>query len=110
LFTLETDQILDSVWMDAVAGPNEWRFRVDDFAPNVYVSAFLIKDPHLESAEAFMPDRAFGVESVTVEPIAYQQTLTINAPAEVRPYSQLDIEVDVGTGQAGTYATVASCP
>ena len=41
---------------------------VEQFAPNLYVSAFLVKDPHLESAEGFMPDRAFGVGSVRVLP------------------------------------------
>ena len=108
LFTLETDRILDSIWMDATAGPNEWRFLVEEFTPNVYVSAFLIKDPHLESAEAFLPDRAFGVASVTVEPIDYEQKIVLNAPEEVRPYSKLDIEVDVGTGMGETYATIAA--
>jgi len=108
LFTVETDDIIDSVWMDAVAGPNEWRFRVEEFAPNVYVSAFLIKDPHLESADAFLPDRAFGVESVRIEPEDYEQKITIKAPETVRPYSKLRVEVDVGAGMGDTYATIAA--
>ncbi len=108
LFTVETDKLVDGVWMDAEAGPNEWRFKIDEFAPNVYVSAFLIKDPHLESAEAFLPDRAFGVQSVTVEPVDYEQQITLNVPSEVRPYSKLDIEVDVGTGGGNTWATIAA--
>ena len=29
-----------------------WFVELDDFAPNVYVTAFLVKDPHLDSGQA----------------------------------------------------------
>lgn len=107
LFTVETDEVLDAVWMDASPGPNEWRFRLDRFTPNVYVSALLVKDPHLESAEAFLPDRAFGVRSAKVEPSAYARTLTVDAPDEVRPYGPLTVEVAL-SGPGPAFATIAA--
>ena len=46
--------------MDVNAGENKWTFKVKDFVPNVYVSALIIKDPHLDSQQAFLPGRAIG--------------------------------------------------
>ena len=62
LFTVESDHLHESLWMSAATANSDvnWSFRINEFTPNVYVSAFLIKDPHLDSAEAFLPDRAFG--------------------------------------------------
>jgi len=48
---------------DTSGGETSWEFKLPGFAPNVYVSAFLVKDPHLESKDAFMPDRAFVPDS-----------------------------------------------
>lgn len=107
LWTVETDGVLDAVWLDALPGRNAWRFKVDQFTPNVYVSALLVKDPHLESAAAFLPDRAFGVRSVEIIPEAFEQEVTLTAPSEVQPYSPLEVVVDVGAGQGPTYATIA---
>jgi len=71
------------------------------------VSAFLVKNPHLESQTAFLPDRAFGVKSVPVAPEAFEQAVTLSVPDEVRPFSPLEVTVDVGKGQGPTFATVA---
>ena len=64
LWTVETDHLVTAEWKDAAAGELTWTFKLDEYAPNVYVSAFLVKDPHLESKDAFLPDRAFGVANV----------------------------------------------
>jgi uncharacterized protein YfaS (alpha-2-macroglobulin family) len=108
LWTLETDRVVQAVWLDATSGRNEWPFQVDQFVPNVYVSAFLVKDPHLESAEAFLPDRAFGVESVVVAPTKYVRALTLEAPDEVRPYSSLTVQLTLAGVTGPATATVAA--
>lgn len=107
LFTAEADHVLAAEWVKAEAGEVRWRFTPREFTPNVYVSAFLVKDPHLESAEAFLPDRAFGVTSVALEPTAYTQALALRVPKEVRSRDTLKVELDLGKPEGPTYATVA---
>ena len=80
-------------WKDVAAGDASWSFTLEDYAPNVYVSAFIVKDPHLESKDAFMPDRAFGVTSTRVTPVEFTADVTIDAPKSVRSSSPLSITV-----------------
>jgi uncharacterized protein YfaS (alpha-2-macroglobulin family) len=107
LLTAETDQVFASEWKTVEPGEVSWTFTPKTFAPNVYVSAFLVKDPHLESAEAFMPDRAFGVGSVTLEPTEFTQTVKMDVPKEVRSNSNLTVNLELGTQEGPTFATVA---
>jgi uncharacterized protein YfaS (alpha-2-macroglobulin family) len=107
LFTAETDRVIAHGWVDAAAGDVSWSFPLERFFPNVYVSAFLIKDPHLESKESFLPDRAFGVSSAKVAPRTFTQPLTLSAPAEARSNSTLEVKLDFGKTDGPTWATVA---
>jgi hypothetical protein len=107
LWTVETDHVISYAWKDVKAGEAAWSFTVADYAPNVYVSAFLVKDPHLESKTAFLPDRAYGITSVRVLPTALTQGVTIVAPKEVRSSSPLTITLDVGATTGATFATIA---
>ncbi|MCP3097593.1 MG2 domain-containing protein [Myxococcus sp. K15C18031901] len=107
LFTAETDRVLATEWKSVEPGEATWSFTPSVFAPNVYVSAFLVKDPHLESAEAFMPDRAFGVGSVTLEPVDYTQAVTMKTPKEVRSNETFAVELELGPMEGPSFATVA---
>ncbi|WP_309889394.1 MG2 domain-containing protein [Archangium sp.] len=107
LFTAETDGVQAAEWKAVEPGEVTWSFKPSAFAPNVYVSTFLVKDPHLESAQAFMPDRAFGVASMTLEPVDYTQTVTLNVPKEVRSNDTLEVDLELGSVEPGTFATVA---
>ncbi|HVS12365.1 MAG TPA: MG2 domain-containing protein [Thermoanaerobaculia bacterium] len=108
LITLETDRLLESSWREVEAGQVVARFEVAELEPNVYVSVFLIKDPHLESRHAYLPDRAFGVQSVTVEPSELVLDVALDAPAEVRANAPLTVTLDVGPRPHPTFATVAA--
>jgi len=108
LLTLETDRVVWSEWREMGAGEAVWMAELDEFYPNVYATAFLIKDPYLESADAFLPDRAFGVTSVRVEPVDYTQELEMRVPKEVRSQSRLAVELDLGKLSGPTWATVAA--
>ncbi|MBT3220565.1 MAG: hypothetical protein HN348_15880, partial [Proteobacteria bacterium] len=47
LLTVESHELIRSEWFEvSEPGEVEWRFEVQEFAPNVYVGAFLVKDPH----------------------------------------------------------------
>ncbi|HET9619857.1 MAG TPA: MG2 domain-containing protein [Kofleriaceae bacterium] len=107
LWTVETDHVIAAEWKDLAAGDAAWSFQLAAFAPNVYVSAFVVKDPHLESKDAFLPDRAFGVASVKVAPTALTQGVAISAPKEVRSSSPLAITLDIGKPDGPAFATVA---
>ncbi len=113
LLTVETDRIVESEWIDVEAGDATWNVRLDDFAPNVYVTTFLVKDPYLDSQQAYLPDRAFGVQSITVEPREFTHTVALDAPSEVRSGSRLTVALDVDAlgrgGDSGpVYATIAA--
>jgi alpha-2-macroglobulin len=107
LLTAETDQVIASEWKAVEPGEVAWSFTPRSFAPNVYVSAFLVKDPHLESAEAFLPDRAFGVGNLTLEPVEFTQPVKLDVPAEVRSNSTLTVNLELGAQESPTFATVA---
>jgi alpha-2-macroglobulin len=107
LWTVETDKVIKAEWKDASGGETSWDFKLPGFAPNVYVSAFLVKDPHLESKDAFMPDRAFGVSSIRVTPVEFTQAIKLDTPKEVRSSSKLSVKLDLGAAAADTFATVA---
>lgn len=114
LLTVETDRVQHQEWRQVQAGDVSWKvpLDVDDgeggtFAPNVYVTALLLKDPHLESAQAFVPDRAFGATSVKVQPAAFSHQVKLSAPTEVRPWAPLKVSLDVGAVDEPTWATVA---
>ncbi len=107
LWTLETDEVVRTVWQKVDAGEVRWSFPIETFTPDVYVTAFLIKNPHLESQEAFLPDRAHGVRGIRVEPSAYTRQVKLDVPDEIRPWSPLEIKLDVGPLDAPATATIA---
>ena len=107
LFTVETDHVLTSTWRPVEAGENTFEVALDRFAPNVYASVFLVKDPHVESAQAYLPDRAFGVESIAVKPVEFTQAMTLAVPPEVKSESKLQVSLDLGKVDGPTWATVA---
>jgi alpha-2-macroglobulin len=107
LWTVETDHVVTAEWRDVTSAEASWSFKLAEFAPNVYVSAFLVKDPHLESRDAFMPDRAYGVKSTRVSPIELTQNVKLEAPREIRSSSPLNIKLDAGPVAPGTVAIVS---
>ncbi|MDP6932154.1 MAG: MG2 domain-containing protein [Myxococcota bacterium] len=108
LLTLETDEVIRHEWRDVEPGTVVWPFELERFVPNVYVSALLVKDPHLESLDTFLPSRSWGVRSVRVEPTAYVRKVEIDVPEAVRPSEELQVTVDVGRARAATFVTVAA--
>ena len=108
LVTAETHEVLAYEWIDVKAGEHVWKFEPDEFTPNIYVSALLVKDPHLDSKQLFTPDRAFGVKSFRVEPSDKLHDVKITAPEEIQPNTTLTVELDLGPRDGPTYATVAA--
>lgn len=107
LIAVETDRMVETAWLDVDPGPVEWRFKLDGFVPNVYVSALVLKDPLLDSPEAFVPDRAYGVAAARVEPSEFDQQPALEVPEKVRSQSRLDVKLALGRRDGPTWATVA---
>ncbi|RMH16870.1 MAG: hypothetical protein D6696_17250, partial [Acidobacteria bacterium] len=110
LVTAETDRLLSSRWLEVKPGEVVTFLRLDDFAPNVYLTAFLVKDPRSDGRRAFLPDRAFGVRSLRVEPSDFVHRPVLEVPAEVRSQTPLVVGLDLGPArdrEGPTYATVA---
>ncbi|MFT3699274.1 MAG: MG2 domain-containing protein [Kofleriaceae bacterium] len=107
LWTVETDHVITAEWKDVQRGDVSWTFTLPEFAPNVYVSAFVVKDPHMESKDAFMPDRAFGIASARVLPTEFTQNVKLEVPKDVRSSSPLTVTVDASGIQGPAFATVA---
>ncbi len=109
LVTLETDSVLESAWVDVPeAGPVSFAFTPRKFVPNVYVSALLLKDPHLDSPDAFLPARAFATGSVEVRPTRFVRDVSLTVPEEITPNSTLTVQVDAGTDVGSSFVTVAA--
>jgi uncharacterized protein YfaS (alpha-2-macroglobulin family) len=108
LLTAETDGIVAAELRDVAAGANEWSFQLPSFVPNVYVSVLAIKDPHLDSKQAFLPERAFGVRSLRVDPEGFTEHIELGLPKEIRSSSELEVQLDLGVLAEPTTVTVAA--
>ena len=80
LFTAETDELVASTWGDVQPGEVSWTFTLPQFAPNVYVSAFVVKDPRLESKEGSCPTAPSAWQSLPVEPAEFTQAVKLTVP------------------------------
>ncbi len=107
LWTVETDHVLSAEWKDVSGGESKWSFKLDAFAPNVYVTAFVVKDPHLESKDAFLPDRAYGISSAKVTPTEYTTEVKLDVPKEVRSQSMLPVVLSLPKPTEPTFAIVS---
>jgi alpha-2-macroglobulin len=109
LVAAETHELLTSEWLEVTEpGPVKWNFAVNGVVPNVYVSGLLVKDPHLDSAEAYLPDRAYGVQSVRVNPSAQMIDVKLDVPKEVTSNGTLTVNLDLGPTKGATTVTVAA--
>lgn len=78
----------------------------NDYRPNVFVSATIIKS--LEDYDGKTPMRAFGVTPIMIDNGDRNLALEIKAPEAVRPGSKLELEVKVNNNRGGTLLTVAA--
>jgi len=108
LLTVETDGLVRHEWREVDAGKHEWSFELDEFAPNVYVGAFLMKDPHLESDDAYLPGRAFGMQSARVEPEQFTASVDVSVPEKVEPNSTLSVDVETDATDGPAWVAVAA--
>ena len=107
LFTLEGDSVFKSEWRAVKAGKTSFAFTVDRVVPNAYLSVFVVKDPHLESKQAFLPERAFSVQGVRVTSKESALAIAITVKDEILPRSTLEIEVQVDPREQASVVVAA---
>lgn len=107
LVSVETDRIIEREWLDVTPGEVAWQFELEEFHPNVYFTVLLLKNPHADSQQAFIPERAFGARSIRVAPQRFRRSMQIAVPEEVRSNAKLDVNLDLGPLDEPTYVTVA---
>ncbi|MBN1352217.1 alpha-2-macroglobulin family protein, partial [candidate division KSB1 bacterium] len=76
------------------------------YKPNVYVTATLIRS--ISSLEKHAPVRAFGTAPLRVDCSANFIRLALNAPTEVRPKKNLEIEIEAIDPVTDAYVTIAA--
>ncbi|MCP4870196.1 MAG: hypothetical protein GY898_15940 [Proteobacteria bacterium] len=107
LVTVETNEVVRHRWIEVErAGPTPFDFVVKAAVPNAYVSVLLLKDPHLESADALLPARAWGVGSVPMIRPELKREVAIDVPDEIQPNQTLTVGIDAGEG-AGVVTVAA---
>ena len=67
----------------------------------------ILKDPHAESASAYLPARAFSARRVNVRPASFKEPLAIRGPKTIEPQGTLDLELKLERSTQKRYATVA---
>ncbi len=100
LLTVETDRAVETTWVTVKPGAQTWKAtlpsagRPDAGVPSTaYVGVLLFKDPHLAGADTFLPERAVGYHAVRLRPATAVLALDVDAPAEVRSGSLLEVAV-----------------
>jgi uncharacterized protein YfaS (alpha-2-macroglobulin family) len=107
LFTLEGDRLMASEWREVKAGKQTYTFTVDQVVPNAYVSVFVVKDPHLESKSAFLPERAFSVQGFRVNSKERALDVKITSVDEIEPRKTLQVDVQVTPGEKASVVVAA---
>lgn len=108
LVTAETWRVEEHRWLRVQPGQAQWSFSLDHFAPNVYVSALLVQDPHAISDDSWLPGRAQGLRSVRVLPGAHQGQLSMDLPDEVAPLETMRVELGLQGVDGPAWVAVAA--
>jgi len=108
LVSAETWEVHQHRWLQVRPGTAQWSFTLDDYAPNVYVSALLVQDPHAISDDSWLPGRAHGVRSFPVMPEPHQATLSMTVPESIEPHDTLSVELQLTGARGPAWVAVAA--
>ncbi|MFC1543780.1 MG2 domain-containing protein [Gemmatimonadota bacterium] len=96
ILTVEREKVLYSRVHILEENTAEISLRVrPDYLPNVYVTATLVRTR--EGAEAQTPMRAYGTIPLMVDTRERHLEVNLDTPAELRPKTTLDVEVDLNS-------------
>lgn len=105
LVTVEGQSINDTRVIDLKGNTGEVRFPVKKvYAPNVHVTAILVRKAS-DVPEGSVA-RAFGAVPLLVDNLSNKMDIAVSGPEEVRPETELNVEVDARPGAVVTIAAV----
>ena len=64
-----------------------------------------MKDQKLESKEAFLPEREFGIANVAIRPVQFTQTVKLEVPKEV--LSNIPLTLNFYSGKLSCFSIFA---
>ena len=100
LLTVEREKILSYQMFTLTESSTRLKIPVKQaFAPNVYLSAMLIRSVEALAKDA--PARAFGTIPLKLDAEQHRLTVEIDAPEQIRPNREVDIKFRVRGGRAG---------
>jgi uncharacterized protein YfaS (alpha-2-macroglobulin family) len=103
LFAFETDQTIESHWMDVdKPGPVKIELKVPEALPNVYVTALFLKTP--QEGKRFLPARAWGAASIQVVPSAYRLDVKVVHPELNESRKTVTIQLSNAQKSAAEYS------
>lgn len=92
LITVERDRVYQHHWFKTSTTSSVQRISLPrDFEGNGYVSVQFVRDP--SSDEIFLSPLSYGLAPFAASLAARKQTLTVNAPREIKPGATLSIQV-----------------
>jgi hypothetical protein len=111
LLTVETDRVVETRVVDMPASSVELSIAITEaLRPNAYVSASVIRP--IDPQAKWRTHRAHGTARLVVDPADRRLAVEIQAPAEARPASTLDVRLRVtdpaGLPVAGAPVTLAA--
>ncbi len=105
IVSIEGDRILESKVVELTGNTGEVRFPIKKkYVPNVYVTALLMRKA--DDVTEGSVGRAFGAIPLFVDNKSNKISLHIDTPSEVRPESDLAVEVKAEPGAIVTIAAV----
>ena len=106
LLTIEQEKVLS--YQTIIVKENTATLTIpvqDIYAPNVYLSATLIRST--TSLEKDAPARAFGIIPLKLDAESHQLKVEIDAPEQIRPNREVDIKFRVQGERKGKSYRVA---
>ncbi len=88
LWTVEADSLIMYRWQEAKGKVAQFKFKIPDGYPCVYVSALLI-----HTGNNYLVSRAFGVKRVRIAPENLKLDLKLDVPEKIKPGSSLSINI-----------------
>jgi uncharacterized protein YfaS (alpha-2-macroglobulin family) len=104
---IEREKVLKEIMLDMAENTATISIPIlDEYKPNVYISATLIRSN--KGIEPHAPLRAFGVTPLIVRPRKNRLSLEIYSPDKIKPDQEISVTVKAPNASSNAYLTLAA--
>jgi len=107
LFSVESDRVHHSKWIDVEEGTNRIDYKIDEYLPNLYFSVNLLKGIPRDLSGGFEPVHAMGVKNVDMVPYRHKLPISLDVPELIEPNTEVEIGLSLGEEVEDAYAQIA---